>query len=279
MEVAGTRSLLLNEGQAVHSVYTPGQAASYGTWDYFLAAPFFNSPPIASAPIGRVGLIGLAAGTISKQYSLVFGPVPIDGWEIDPEIIEVGREFFDMNEPNLNVIVSDGRLGLARSDHLYSVIGVDAYQPPYIPWHMTTKEFFEEVRDHLTSTGVMVINVGRTHTDRRLVDAIVGTASSVFPSIHVVDVPATFNTIVYATVRRTTPTNLARNLAGLRDAGAHPLLVDVLERSVANLQPTPDSQVVFTDDRAPVERLVDSIVIQFLLSDEFDLLPSAVPAQ
>jgi spermidine synthase len=264
VERGGTRYLLLNEGQGIHSIYNPDQAATYGTWDFFLAAPFFNAPPQTAEQVSSLALVGLAAGTVSKQYTQVFGPLPIDGIEIDPEIVEVGRMYFDMNEPNLNVIVQDGRWALSRLGKTYSVIGVDAYRLPYIPWHLTTREFFEETRARLAEDGVLVINVGRTFTDRRLIEAMAGTLRSVFPSVHVVDVPDTFNSILFATVQPTQAANLQANLA-LMDASTPPLLRDAVARAVANLQPTPETDVVFTDDVAPVEQLTNSIVIRFML--------------
>jgi spermidine synthase len=117
-----------------------------------------------------------------------------------------------MNEPRSQCLVQDGRWGLASPWH-YAVIGVDAYRLPYIPWHLTTVSS-SRVRDHLTDLGVLVINVGRTPDDRRLVEAMVGTIGAVFPSVHVVDVPNTFNTIVFATVQPHAD-NLAGNLASL----------------------------------------------------------------
>lgn len=272
IERDGTRYLLLNEGQAIHSIYNPAGGATYGTWDYFLAAPFFNPPPVSLGAVARVGIVGLAAGTIARQYTDVFGPVPIDGWEIDPQIVEVGRRLFDMNEPNLNVIVADGRWGLAHSAGAYSVIGVDAYRLPYIPPHLTTREFFEETRQHLLGDGVLVVNVGRTPDDRRLVDAMVGTIGAVFPSLHVVDVPNTFNTIIYATVQPTSADSLRENLAALTREGAPSLLLDVLQRAYANLQATPVSDVVFTDDKAPIEQLTNSMAIRFILSGDLSIL-------
>jgi spermidine synthase len=260
-----TRYLLLNEGQGIHSVYNPHQLETFGTWDYFTAAPFFNPAPHALTDVHSLALVGLAAGTIAKQYSAVFGPIPIDGFEIDPGIVAAGREYFAMTEPNLNVQVVDGRWGLAHSTQHYSVIGVDAYRLPYIPWHLTTREFFAEARAHLVDDGVLVINVGRTFTDRRLIEAMVGTLQSVFPSVYVVDVPDTFNSILYATVQPTVAGNLMRNLVQLGD-DTPALLRDSLARAVANLQPTPLSAVVFTDDVAPVEQLTNSIVIRFVLS-------------
>jgi spermidine synthase len=276
IQAGDTRYLMLNEGQAVHSVYNPNQIETFGTWDYFLAAPYFNDPQSTPPRPKRVGIVGLAAGTIAKQYTAVFGDVPIDGWEIDPEIIQVGREYFGMTEENLNAIASDGRWGLDHSPYKYSVIAVDAYRPPYIPWHLTTQQFFTIVADHLSDDGVLVINVGRTPTDRRLIDAMVGTIGSVFPSVYVVDVPGTFNSIVYATLRPTQPENLRMNLARLGRSGAPAVLLDVLQKSVAGLQPTPVSNIVFTDDHAPVEQLVNSIVIRFILGEGMGSMQGAL---
>jgi spermidine synthase len=261
VEINNTRYLLLNEGQGIHSIYNPEQLATNGTWDLFLAAPYFYPQPRVPE---RLAVVGLAAGTIPRQYTAVYGALPIDGIEIDGAIVETGRKYFDMNEPNLNVIVDDGRYALAHSAHTYSVIGVDAYRVPYIPWHLTTREFFEEARSKLAPEGVLVINVGRALEDRRLVDALVGTISRVFPAVHVVDVPSSFNSIVFATIQPTSADNLSVNLANL-PANAHPLLRTALETAVANLQPTPASEIVFTDDLAPVEFISNSIVIDFFL--------------
>ena len=168
----GTNHLFLNEGLGLHSVYNPHSLYTGGTWDYYLAAPFFNAPPHTPADVTSLALVGLAGGTIPKQYTAVFGPIPIDGIEIDPAIAQVGRDYFAMNEPNLNVIIQDGRLALNASPRTYDVVGVDAYRLPYIPWHLTTVEFFQEARDHLSNDGVLVINVGRTADDRRLIEAL-----------------------------------------------------------------------------------------------------------
>ena len=152
--------LRLNEGQGVHSIYHPDQLAYYGSWMQFLVAPFFynNFKP---EQVERIAIIGLAGGTTSRQATAVFGPISIDGYEIDPGIIEVGRTYFDMNQPNLNAIAQDGRWGLTKSPYRYTFIGIDAFRPPYIPWHLTTQEYFQSVRDHLIESGSLVINVGR----------------------------------------------------------------------------------------------------------------------
>jgi hypothetical protein len=144
------------------------------------------------------------------------------------------------------------------------MIGIDAYRVPYVPWHLTTVEFFQEVRDHLTEDGVVTINVGRTDNDRRLVEAMAHTLSDVFPSVYTLDVPNSYNTILFATRQPTTADNLRANLATL-PSDAHPMLRQVLTVALDSLRPTVFSAMRFTDDRAPVEMIVDSMVVQFLM--------------
>jgi len=273
LEVDGFRMLRLNEGQGIHSIWHPGKIDFDGPWEQFLAAPFFNPPEYAPEDVQNMAIIGLAAGTTVRQATEVYGPIPIDGYEIDPEIIRVGREYFDMNQPNLNPIAEDGRVGLAYSDKQYSIIVVDAYRPPYIPWHLTTREFFQEVYDHLKENGVMVINVGRSPTDRRLIDGLVGTIRTVFPSIYVMDVPNTFNSIIYATAQPTAIENLYQNLIYLYTrSDIHPLLLDAMENIVKYQQPLPDSQVVFTDDLAPIEWITNNMVLSYVLFGDMESL-------
>lgn len=273
LEHDGYRMLRLNEGQGIHSMWHPTDIDFDGPWKQFLVAPFFNKAPYSLEEIKSMAIIGLAAGTTARQATDVFGPIPIDGFEIDPGVIEVGETYFDMNEPNLNAIAEDGRVGLERSQKKYSIIGVDAYRPPYIPWHLTTQEFFQSVYDHLSEDGAMVINVGRSPSDRRLIDHLVGTIRTVFPSIYVMDIPDTFNSIIYATVQPTNIENLYNNLLALYpQKDVHPLLIDAIELMVTNQQPVPDSQVVYTDDWAPIEWITNSMVLNYLLAGDMEAL-------
>jgi spermidine synthase len=268
----GFRYLYLNEGQGVHSVWHPISFLYNGTWDIFLAAPYFNAPPYTPDHVKNLLVIGLATGTIPRQYIRAYGNIPIDGIEIDPEIIEVGERFFDMNSammPSLSVYSGDGRYMLNQLDNNYSVIAIDAYRPPYIPWHLTTVEFFTEIKEHLLPDGVVAINVGRTNADRSLIDAMTATLLEVYPSVHAIDVSESFNTILVATLQSTNSDNLIENLNILPD-NTDPILRAVLTKSVATLAPIVASDTLFTDDRAPVETLVDALVINFLLHGNID---------
>lgn len=260
----GYRYLLLNEGQGIHSQWHPTEVYFQRTWGFFLAAPYFNAPTFGPEGVQRIAIIGLAAGTIARQHQAVYPGLPMDGIEIDPGIVEAGRRYMGMTMPNLNVIVADGRFGLSRLGDGYTMIAVDAYRVPYVPWHLTTVEFFREVRDHLASDGVLAINVGRTHSDRRLVQAMTRTLLDVFPTVHTLDVPSAYNSILIATVQPTAAENLIANIAAL-PPDSSPILRTVLTDAWKALVPTVASDMRFTDDRAPVEMLVDRMVVEFVL--------------
>lgn len=267
------RHLKLNEGIGLHSVQHPNTLLSLGIWDYFLLAPLFRSPPGLPDPAtDSLLLIGLAAGTISELYTSLYGPLPITGIELDPQIIQVGQAYFGMTQPNLTAIAADGRRWLADQppDAAWSVIAVDAYRPPYIPFHLTTVEFFRLVHDHLKPDGVLAINVGRTPTNFTLVDALAATAGQVFPTVYLIDEPGPpgtlGNTLLVATRQpvRAEATLLA-NAATLP-----PTLPAELRAFAADAAPRvraaapPPGTPILTDDHAPVERIVHSIILDFL---------------
>src|SRR5215203_1249740 len=262
VEEDGRYTLALNEGHAIHSIYDPGSVLTGGPWDYFMAAPLVM-PNESDTSTDSALIIGLAGGTVARQLTGAFGPIPIDGVEIDKDIARVGREYFAMDSeelPNLNVIIEDGRYMLRTTSDRYDIIGIDAYHQPYIPFQLCTKEFFQEVSDHLNPGGVAVINVGRTKTDYRLVDVIAATMRAVFPHVYAIDVEGYNNTMLIGSYVSDGGNHFAANTAGLPEPS---LLRTVAERSVAtgNIREVDPDARVFTDDHAPVEFVVDQIIL------------------
>ncbi|MEX1020974.1 MAG: fused MFS/spermidine synthase [Litorilinea sp.] len=268
--------LKLNDGIGIHSVYHPDAVLSQGIWDYFLLAPLLRTPPAvseAALPDGEheILLIGLAAGTVSNLYTDIYGPMPITGVELDPTIIEVGTTYFDMARPNLTAIAADGRGWLRRQPPAttFDLIAVDAYRPPYIPFHLTTLEFFQLTRQHLHETGVLAINIGRTDTNFTLVDALAATVAQVYPSVYLIDEPGPpgvlANTLLVATAQPTTLENLYANVAAL-PAHLPPefrAFAQTAQTYARDFSPHADA-AIFTDDHAPVELVVHGIIWDYL---------------
>ena len=274
----GQTDLVLNEGHAVHSIYNPNQILTGGPWDYYMVTPFFNKG-MRETDVKSALLLGLGAGTVPKQLTKAYGSqIQIDGVEIDPTIIDIGRQYFAMNEPNLNAIAQDGRYQLITSDKKYDIIGVDAYKQPYIPFHLTTLEFFRQVRAHLNPTGVAVINAGTPvvngKVDYRLADALAQTMKQVYPNVYMINlynIAGFFNTIVVATNQPSSIADFQQNMGGvsnslIKEVGARALSKNSLKEWTG--QPSDGSTTpppVFTDDLAPVERLIDQVIIDYVV--------------
>src|SRR5919198_40071 len=184
----GSRTLELNEGQAEHSICEaecdagpagprgPHSVLTGDVWDGHLV-DFFAAR--TSAP-RRVAILGNAAGTTSRAYEQFYPRTRVDGVEIDAELSDIGRRYFDMNNPRLHLYHEDARPFLRRIDARYDVISVDAYRQPYIPFYLTTVEFFETVRDRLAPGGVLIVNVGHPGGPDDLETVLTATIGAVF---------------------------------------------------------------------------------------------------
>ena len=260
----GTKTeLILNEGQAIHSIYDSQSNLTHGYWDYLLLADSFR--PAQAVPVSprSVAFLGLAAGTGAREYRLAFGAqIDITGVEIDPDILAVGKRYFHLDDASAHEVVADARYWLDTQAGRYDVIVLDAYRQPYIPFHLTTREFFQQVRAHLNPGGVIAVNVGRTASDYRLVDALASTMAAVFPSVMLLDDPNYTNTVVYASTESTTVDDVTHNL-GLVTAP----LASVAARSALDqgkLRKSPYHGQVYTDDLAPIEQLIDQIIFSYV---------------
>ena len=253
-EPDGDRALELNEGQAVHSVLSAKGYLTADYWDSFLVLPFATE----RRPPARIAILGNAAGTIAREFGHFFPATRVDGVEIDPKLEEIGYRYFDMgSNPNLTVHNEDARPWLRASDGGYDMIVVDAYRQPYIPFYMATKEFFELVRDRLAPGGVVVVNVGHPEGSDDFEQVVGRTMAAVFPTVLRDPVEQT-NTLMLGT-----EAHVSR--AGLERAGRHlgGNLGKLAVIDAARLEPRLPGGEVYTDDRAPVEWLIDRSILGY----------------
>jgi spermidine synthase len=263
----GSRTLKLNEGVAVHSLWEPDSVLTGGEWDMFLLVP-----PLLNRPVHDMAVIGNAGGTIARAFGTFYPDVRIDGVEIDPAVTEAGRRYLGLDDnPNLHVVTQDGRPFLQQTDRRYDVIVVDAYRQPYIPFYLATEEFFQLARERLEPGGVLALNVARVPGDDRLSRAIGSTLRAVFPQAWVWK-PLRFNELMLGFDRPTTR-------AGLEERAGR------VDRRIASLVPLfregarPVEQVEepLTDDRAPVELLTDQMIVDYIAEGGADLEENYLP--
>ncbi len=260
LQTGDDRWLALNEGQALHSWYRPGALLSGGIWDDFLLAPLFAPGP--PTPPGSVAIIGLAAGTVARQYAAVYPGARIVGVEIDPALVDIGRRYFALDDANARAVAADGRTWLQGDGGRYDLIAVDAYRQPYIPFHLATREFFALARERLTDDGVLVVNVGHGPDDERLLTAMAATLRDVFPNVYVVAPADSFNSLLVATRRPSSLADYASHVEAADNAAVREVAASVDGRVTA----WTGSGEVLTDDRAPVEWLTDTMILRYALT-------------
>lgn len=252
--VDGRRTLELNEGQAVHSIFTPNGYLTDDVWDGPLVLPFLAR---TSAP-GRIAILGNAAGTIARAYGHFFPATVIDGVEIDAELSAIGRRWFDMRNPRLTVHNVDARPYLRSTGNRYDVIAIDAYRQPYIPFYLTTREFFTLCRDRLRPGGMVVVNAGHPEGNDDLERVLTATLRSVFATVWRDPIEPT-NTLLAATDAAGSG---PRRLAAAVDA-VPPGLRETAAAAASRVGSPLAGGKIYTDDLAPVEWLIDRSILRY----------------
>ncbi len=248
----GERQLELNEGLAVHSIYRPGTWLVGGYWDDMLVLPFTGAHPPR-----RVAILGSAAGTTARAMAHYFPDVKIDAVEIDPDVTEVGRKLFDLRGPSITTHTADARPWLQAQHAKYDAILVDAYRQPYIPFYLATREFFDVVHERLAPGGTVAINVGHPEQSDRLEKVLTATLRASFGADRVWRDPVDeTNTMVLGTTSAGDPAERLRGAAMPAETGL------VATRAADRLTDGLRGGTVYTDDRAPVEWLVDASLAQ-----------------
>jgi spermidine synthase len=250
----GERRLELNEGVVYHSTWRRDTVLTGNYWDGLLSAPY---TVLGRAP-RSLAILGNGAGTTVRAYEQLFPRTEIDGVEIDGELTELGEKWFGLRaRPNVHLHTADARPFLRRADRRWEAVTIDAYRQPYIPFYLTTREFFALVHDRLEPGGVVVINVGHPEGSTRLEAMLTAGLRTAFA--HAARFPITReNTLLIGSDREPAGARARAAIPGA-DSIMRPLLLD----AAARLRPPLGGGPVYTDDKAPVEWLIDRSIITY----------------
>lgn len=145
----------------------------------FVSLAFLRTSP------GDVLFAGLGIGAMPGYMNRYYPEVNIDVVEIDPDIIQVAKEYFYFKEnERLKVHPGDARQFIKRSKRKYDIIFLDAYQSDYIPFHLTTVEFLREVKSRLKDNGAVVSNILSPNRNK-FFDSMIMTYKKAFPYLYI----------------------------------------------------------------------------------------------
>ena len=231
-------------------------------YDYALAAPYMAG--VTEKDEVNILILGMGSGTYASQCYRYFENTVMTGVEIDKKIIDLAYDKFGLPEDERIACVEfDGRAYL-RGAGKYDIIMVDAYRDVTIPFQMSSIEFFDEVRKHLTDDGVMVVNLNMYSSTENSIDKyICDTVASVFDTVYVADRGS--NRIVFAS----NETNILDRFRDSFPRSGHELS-SILHSVNARLQSYEGGSLILTDDKAPVELLgmqvIDEMIVEQLSS-------------
>jgi spermidine synthase len=234
---------------------------------------YFHLPLLMTDDVDRVLFVGGGGFTGPKRFANDYD-VTVDVAEIDPEVIDAAKRYFDVEESErLNVYNRGGRQFLRETNRTYDLIVLDAYRKDKVPFELTTEEFMRLASSRLDDDGVLFANVisAPSGPASEFYRAEYKTIERVFPRVYSfptaggavvqnIEVVATKNDSVVTEAEL-----LARN--DRRDIG-----IDLTEeiRTYRRSAPPTDDVPVLRDDRAPVDRLLDPMVGQRYVLQEAD---------
>lgn len=215
-------------------------------------------------------VLGMGTGTFAQQAQKYFPDTDISGVEIDQKITDLAHKYFDLPK-SIPVTTYDGRAYLNADRKKYDVIMVDAYQDITIPFQMSSREFFQLVREHLKPNGVMVVNMNMISKGKGgITEALSDTISTQFKYVYTADVEGSTNRELFAFNDASLMEKMPERIANLAD----PELRTMMTTVYGKLTRWNPGNHVLTDDKAPVE-LLGMRTIDDLIKDEIGYYKNA----
>ena len=256
-----TRTLYL-DGQR-HSAMDKGDPTRH-VFDY---TRYFHLPYLfADEPddSDRVLFVGGAGFTGPKRFVEEYNAT-VDVVEIDPEVIDVAKEYFAVEESErLNVYNEGGRQFLRETNRTYDVIVLDAYKKDKVPFQLTTVEFMRLTERRLSEDGILFSNLisAPSGPASKFYRAEYKTMSRAYPRVY------SFPTVGGMTVQNieivATKNATAVTEERLRARDERREIGIGLREEISTYRRDVDTGdvPVLRDDRAPVDSLLDPMVGQ-----------------
>ena len=250
--------LSTNVAFGVQSVYKKDNKLSGFYYDYALMAPQFIKDFDSDKKLDLL-ILGNGTGTYAKQSKKYYPNINTDAVEIDPKIVDLSREYFNLKDDEANIYETDGRTFLSdKKCGMYDVIMVDAYHDITVPFHIATQEFFTEVSKHLKPGGIIILNINmKSKGDNPINQYLTQTVKSVMSKVYTCDLSNSTNVLLFASNDNNMLSNFENNInIWESDNPLSNVAIYVQEK----LQEVTKAELIFTDDVAPVDILGQSLL-------------------
>jgi spermidine synthase len=146
--------------------------------------------------------IGGGGYTFPRYMEASFPAAKIDVVEIDPQVTRVVYQHLGLpQQSRIRTFNTDGRWFVMNCRDKYDLIFTDAFNDLSIPYHLTTKEFVEQLRDTLGPKGILMSNVIDNFQKGAFLPSFMKTLAAVFgeDNVHLISVSPDFANLKIST--------------------------------------------------------------------------------
>jgi spermidine synthase len=140
---------LLQDGLVQNRISKTGESLS--TYSYVLQKLIGLAPHAKSALV-----LGFGAGVVPRK--LREKGIDVSVVEINPDTLKAAKKFFHYETKGTKIFFEDARTFVKKCTNKYDIILIDLFQGDGMPEHITTKEFYQDIKKCMTNKGLLVTN-------------------------------------------------------------------------------------------------------------------------
>ncbi len=106
-------------------------------------------------------LLGLGAATLAHLLNRRFPKIPIIGVDNDPELLEFARDHFDLDLPNLEIVVADAFDYVAHCERRFDFVAVDLFVGSAFERGVLSRPFLRRLKSIASAGGEIAFNLYR----------------------------------------------------------------------------------------------------------------------
>jgi spermidine synthase len=182
--------------------------------------------------------------------------------EIDPVVTRTAFEQMGVpGDTRIKTINQDGRWFVMNCKEKFDVVFIDAYNDLSIPYHLTTKEFAQQIKNIMNPGGIVLTNIIDNFQQGSFLPSYMRTLRSVFgeKNVHLISIDPDFQNMGISTFIVMTGNgdiNMKSFSASLKKRFEGETSSEIVPEGLVNDYIKRNHSVLLTDDYAPIDNLI-----------------------
>jgi len=138
----------------------------------------------------KILILGLGGGSVVKVAQSLWPQVKIVGIEIDPVMIQISQDYFNLkNNKNLKIISANAFSWIKKNQTKFDLIVVDLFHGRIIPPKSRSIAFISKLKASLNPKGVLIFNQLNRFKEKQFVSITSANLQKVFENVKQLKLP------------------------------------------------------------------------------------------